>query len=118
MAGPAGSRLDRVSNLVYGRAMPGRKRPTTEDTVTARRVLLDGLARDAHIDELAGELAPLHPRNDTFPGEVFPGSTPCTRRSPTFAPQPAERASRSNRYAGTWTSALATGHHNAGYYSS
>jgi hypothetical protein len=39
--------------------------------VTARRVLLDGLARDADISELAGELAPLHPRDNTFPGEVF-----------------------------------------------
>ncbi len=39
--------------------------------MTARRVLLDGLARDADIDELASELAPLHPRNDTFPGEVL-----------------------------------------------
>ena len=39
--------------------------------MTARRVLLDGLARDADIFELLNELAPLHPRNDTFPGEVF-----------------------------------------------
>jgi len=51
--------------------MPARKRPTPEDTVTARRVLLDGLARDADIFELVSELAPLHPRNNTFPGEVF-----------------------------------------------
>jgi hypothetical protein len=51
--------------------MPARKRPTPEDTVTARRVLLDGLARDADIFELVSELAPLHPRDDTFPGEVF-----------------------------------------------
>jgi hypothetical protein len=51
--------------------MPARRRPTAEDTVTARRVLLDGLARDADIFELASELEPLHPRNDTFPGEVF-----------------------------------------------
>jgi hypothetical protein len=51
--------------------MPARKRPAPEDTVTARRVLLDGLARDADIFELVGELAPLHPRNNTFPGEVF-----------------------------------------------
>jgi hypothetical protein len=51
--------------------MPARKRPTPEDTVTARRVLLDGLARDADIFELERELAPLHPRNNTFPGEVF-----------------------------------------------
>jgi hypothetical protein len=39
--------------------------------MTARRVLLDGLARGADIFELVSELAPLHPRNDTFPGEVF-----------------------------------------------
>jgi hypothetical protein len=51
--------------------MPVRKRPTSEDTVTARRVLLDGLARDADIFDLVSELAPLHPRDNTFPGEVF-----------------------------------------------
>jgi hypothetical protein len=57
--------------LGYRRGMPGRNRPTLEDTVTARRVLLDGLARDGDIFELISELAPLHPRDDTFPGEVF-----------------------------------------------
>jgi hypothetical protein len=51
--------------------MPASKRPTPEDTVTARRALLDGLARDADISELASELEPLHPPNNTFPGEVF-----------------------------------------------
>ena len=39
--------------------------------MTARRTLLDGLARDADIFEVLSGLAPLHPRNDTFPGEVF-----------------------------------------------
>ena len=39
--------------------------------MTARRVLLDGLARNADIFELVSELAPLHPRDNTFPGEVF-----------------------------------------------
>jgi hypothetical protein len=48
-----------------------RNRPTPEDAATARRILLDGLARGAHVFELLGELKPLHPRNDTFPGEVF-----------------------------------------------
>jgi hypothetical protein len=48
--------------------MPARKRPTPKDAVTARRVLLDGLARDADIVELLSELAPLHPRDNTFPG--------------------------------------------------
>jgi hypothetical protein len=50
--------------------MPARKRPTLEDTAP-RRILLDGLARDADIFELMSELAPLHPRNNTFPGEVL-----------------------------------------------
>jgi hypothetical protein len=51
--------------------MPARKRPAPEDTVTARQTLLDGLARDVGIFELASELTPLHPRDNTFPGEVF-----------------------------------------------
>ena len=51
--------------------MPGRKRPTPEDAATARRALLDGLARDADIFGVLSGLEPLHPRNDTFPGEVF-----------------------------------------------
>ncbi len=42
-----------------------------EDTATACRVLLAGLARDTEIFEPLSELAPLHPRNNTFPGEVF-----------------------------------------------
>jgi hypothetical protein len=57
--------------LPYRRDMPARKRPGPEDTVTARQTLLDGLARDADIFELLSELAPLHPRDNTFPGEVF-----------------------------------------------
>jgi len=51
--------------------MPASKRPIPGDTVTARQTLLDGLARDADIFELVSELAPLHPRDNTFPGEVF-----------------------------------------------
>ena len=39
--------------------------------MTARRALLDGLTREADIFEVLSDLAPLHPRNDTFPGEVF-----------------------------------------------
>jgi hypothetical protein len=51
--------------------MPARKRPTPQDTVTARQTLLDGLARGEDIFELVRELTPLHPRDNTFPGEVF-----------------------------------------------
>ena len=59
--------------VAYGLGMPARKLPTPQDAATARQMLLDGLVRDADILELVGELAPLHPRNNTFPGEVFLG---------------------------------------------
>lgn len=51
--------------------MPASKRPAPQDAVTARRILIGGLARDADIFGIVSELAALHPRNDTFPGEVF-----------------------------------------------
>jgi hypothetical protein len=47
--------------------------PHPGDGVTARRILLAGLARDAGIFGLVPELAPVHPGNSTFPGEVFLG---------------------------------------------
>jgi hypothetical protein len=51
--------------------MAAKKGPTPQDAAAARRILLDGLARDSDLSELEGELAPLHPRNNTFPGDVF-----------------------------------------------
>jgi hypothetical protein len=53
--------------------MPARRRPAPEDAATARRLLLDGLAREADLFQLANDLAVLHPRDDTFPGGVFLG---------------------------------------------
>ncbi len=47
------------------------KRVTRAAKPVSRRILLDGLARNADILRLASELAPLHPGNNTFPGEVF-----------------------------------------------
>src|SRR5207344_459823 len=67
----AGKAARRSVVLPYRRGMPARKRPAPGDTVTARRVLLDGLARDADISGLVSELALLHPRDNTFPGEVL-----------------------------------------------
>src|SRR5215831_19775451 len=67
----ASAKVARPVVLPYRRDMPARKRPTPEDTVTARQILLDGLACDVDIFELESELVPLHPRDDTFPGEVF-----------------------------------------------
>jgi len=53
--------------MAYGLGMPSRKLPTPEDAAAARRIVLDGLVRDADLSELVTELAPLHPRNNTFP---------------------------------------------------
>jgi hypothetical protein len=53
--------------------MPASKRPAPRDAVAAHRILIAGLARDADIVGIVSELAPLHRRNDTFPGEVFLG---------------------------------------------
>jgi hypothetical protein len=49
--------------------LPGSGQP--QATAAARQTLLDGLARDVDIFELVSELAPLHPRDNTLPGEVF-----------------------------------------------
>ena len=49
----------------------GEKRPTAEDRVEAIRIALSGIAGDADPDDLASELQPIHPKNDTFPGEVL-----------------------------------------------
>jgi hypothetical protein len=67
----AGKAARRSVVLPYRRDMPARKQPAPEDAATARQTLLDGLARDADIFELLSGLAPLHPRDNTFPGEVF-----------------------------------------------
>jgi hypothetical protein len=61
------------SVLPYRLGMPARKLPTPPDAATARRILLGGLAQGTEVAELVGELAPLHPRDNTFPGEVFLG---------------------------------------------
>jgi hypothetical protein len=51
--------------------MATKKRPTPEDAVKAREILLSGLGRGAELPELAAELELLHPRNNTFPGEAL-----------------------------------------------
>jgi hypothetical protein len=72
-----------IDILLYGLGMPAKKRPTPQDAITARQFLLDGLARDEGTGELIAGLAPLHPRHDTFPGEV------CLRRPhPPASPNP------------------------------
>ena len=53
--------------------MPARRRPGTAEAAAATRMLLDGLATDKDLPDIAAEVAALHPRYDTFPGEVFLG---------------------------------------------
>ena len=48
-----------------------RKAPTDEDRLEAQRRLLVGLAAGVDVFDLSDALLDLHPRNDTFPGEVF-----------------------------------------------
>lgn len=45
--------------------------PTEEDRTEAIRRLLSGLERGSDAHELAAAVADLHPKNNTFPGEVF-----------------------------------------------
>ena len=47
------------------------RRPTEEDRTEAIRRLLSGLERGSDAHELAAAVADLHPKNNTFPGEVF-----------------------------------------------
>jgi hypothetical protein len=49
------------------------KRPTNEDRDEAIRRLLVGLVDGVDLFELAGSMADLHPKSNTFPGEVFMG---------------------------------------------
>ena len=51
--------------------MTSRKVPTAEDRIVAIRYALAGIAAGGDLSEVRFELDPLHPKNDTFPGEVF-----------------------------------------------
>ena len=50
-----------------------RKVPTDEDRREAQRILVVGLATGVDVFELSVAVAELHPKNNTFPGEVFMG---------------------------------------------
>jgi hypothetical protein len=44
---------------------------TTEDRSQAIRIALDWIAAGVELADLTRQLEPLHPKHDTFPGEVF-----------------------------------------------
>jgi hypothetical protein len=51
--------------------MAKQERPTAEDRTETIRIALSSIADDLELGELAALLAPLHPKNNTFPGEVL-----------------------------------------------
>jgi hypothetical protein len=51
--------------------MAARQRPTDRDRRDVIELALSGLAHGVELGEVAAKLTPLHPRNDTFPGEVL-----------------------------------------------
>ena len=51
--------------------MTPRNRPTAEDRVQTIRIALSGIREGTDLGDLRSELYALHPKNDTFPGEVF-----------------------------------------------
>jgi hypothetical protein len=51
--------------------MAAKKPLRTEDRPRAIRIALQGIAAGIDFANLARQLEPLHPKNDTFPGEVF-----------------------------------------------
>ena len=51
--------------------MAKQKGPTGEDRATVVQVALSGIAGGLELGEIAARLAPLHPQNNTFPGEAL-----------------------------------------------
>ena len=51
--------------------MTPRKRPTAEDRTQTIRIALSGIREGTDLGDLRSELYALHPKNSTFPGEVF-----------------------------------------------
>jgi hypothetical protein len=49
------------------------RRPSEDGRIEAIRRLLSGLANGDDAHELAAAVSDLHPKNNTFPGEVFMG---------------------------------------------
>ena len=48
-----------------------RRKPSDDERREAIETALNGLAGGEHLEDVAARLALLHPRNDTFPGEVL-----------------------------------------------
>ena len=51
--------------------MAAKRRPTDEDSREAVRLLTGAVESSGDIFDALDEIRPLHPKNNTFPGEVF-----------------------------------------------
>ncbi len=51
--------------------MAPRNRPTDEDAARAKALVLTGLTSGTNVFDLAAGVGPLHPKHNTFPGEIF-----------------------------------------------
>jgi hypothetical protein len=51
--------------------MTPRKRPSADDRVQAIRIALSRIGSGADLGDVRFDLYPLHPKDNTFPGEVF-----------------------------------------------
>jgi hypothetical protein len=48
-----------------------KRRPTSEDALEAVKLLTGAVETNSDIFDALDEIRPLHPKNNTFPGEVF-----------------------------------------------
>jgi hypothetical protein len=51
--------------------MTAARQPSAEDRLAAIRIALAGIARGTELGDIGVRLERLHPRNNTFPGEVL-----------------------------------------------
>lgn len=60
-----------VASGVVSFGMAAQHRPTDEDRHRAIDIALSGLARGDDLGDVAARLEPLHPRHNTFPGDLL-----------------------------------------------
>lgn len=74
LSGPRGSQDEAPAPPTTLRTvdtMAPARRPTAADRADAIQIALGGIAAGADLDDVAQQLAPLHPKHNTFPGEVL-----------------------------------------------
>jgi len=65
--------------------MAAHHRPTDDDRRAVTQIVLSELAEGGDLGDIAAQLAPLHPRNNAFPGELLLDLAPTHSRWPESA---------------------------------